>query len=182
MTVLVWLLRRLVFALNTLAVLSAVLMTCMVFLATIMRYFFGSPLIYSDEFVGILFICMAFFAMPVALLQRRHIAVDLIVRKAPHPLRAVFEIIAVLIFICFAVVFIYNAFDFADFSRQIGARSDIGGLLLWPWMMIMPASFTIGILVALIQLLDAIRVLVGLAPIAEENIPRNDERRLEGHL
>lgn len=162
-------LRWLVRLMNVLAGISAILMTLLVFLATVMRYFMGAPLMFSDELVGLLFVCMAFLAVPMALLQRRHIAVDLVVRHMRGRLRRVIDIVAVLIFIAFAVIFIYNAFDFANFSREIGSRSDIGSLVLWPWMMVMPAAFAVATLIALLQLLDAVRILLGREPIFEEN-------------
>lgn len=167
---------------NVLAALSAVLMASFVVLGTVMRYFVGAPLMFSDELVGLLFISMAFLAIPMGLLQKRHISVDLLVRTIRYPWRRLIDLIAILIFIAFALVFIYNAFDFADFSRQIRARSDIGSLLLWPWMMLMPAALAVAVLVAVLQLIDTIRALAGHEPLAEENRPETVESLVEKHL
>ncbi|ESR22527.1 Tripartite ATP-independent periplasmic transporter, DctQ component [Lutibaculum baratangense AMV1] len=162
-------LRWLVWTMNVLAGVALILMTALVVLATVMRYFVGAPLMFSDELVGLLFCGTSFLAIPISLLQRRHISVDIVVGNLPDRGRRLIDVLAVLIFITFAAAFIYNAFDFADFSRQIGSSSDIGSLLLWPWMMVLPATFLVAALIALIQLVDAVRILFGRPPLMEEN-------------
>lgn len=164
-------LRFMLHAMNILSALAAVLMAAMVVLASVMRYFVGAPLTFSDELVGLLFVAMACLAIPVALLNRRHLVVDLVVTQMPGRWRRIIDVFAALVFIVFGAAFAYNAFDFADFSRTIEARSDIGGLLLWPWMMIVPATFGIAILVALWQLVDAVRLVFGYEPTLPENRP-----------
>lgn len=180
MTLLARAVRLLLSAMNILAAIAAILMACMVVLATVMRYFVGAPLMYSDELVGLLFVCMAFMAIPITLLNRRHLVVDLVVSSMPQAGRRIVDVFAVLTFIVFAGVFAYNAYDFAEFSRVINARSDIGGLLLWPWMMIVPATFVIAALVALWQLVDAVRVVFGLEPTLAEN--RTAEGRIVSEI
>ncbi len=162
-------LRYLTSFMNILACLSAVIMATLVITGTVMRYFLGSPMMFSDELVGFMFVSMAFLAFPMGLLKKRHISVDLVVRNIDYPVRRFIDLVAVIIFITFAVIFIYQSYDFADFSREINARSDIGALLVWPWMMLMPASMVVAILVALFQLIDTIRMLAGFEPLIKEN-------------
>lgn len=162
-------LRYLTLTMNILACLSAVLMAVLVITGTVMRYFLGSPLMFSDELVGYMFVSMSFLAFPMGMLKKRHIGVDLVVRNIGYPVRRIIDLLAVFIFIVFAFVFIIKSFEFADFSRQINARSDIGALLVWPWMMLMPVSLGVATLVALFQLIDTIRMWAGYEPLVEEN-------------
>ncbi len=154
-------LEKLAQAMNIVAVLAALLMTVVVFSSAVMRYLVGSPLMFSDELAGLLFVSMAFLAMPLGLMQRRHISVDIVARHLPPRLQGLAECLGILIFVVFAVWFIWEAYGFAAFSRMIGSRSDIGSLVLWPWMAIMPLCTLVLTLVALSQLIGAIRVLLG---------------------
>ncbi|RDD61228.1 TRAP transporter small permease [Ferruginivarius sediminum] len=155
------LLALLVRAMNALAAIAGIVMTVLVFSGAVMRYFLGSPLKFSDELVGLLFLSLSFLAIPLGLLQRSHISVDLVSRKLRGVWARVAEISASLIFIAFATVFVSQAYEFASFSRMIDSRSELGSLVLWPWMGLMAAAFFIALLVALIQLWDCLRRMAG---------------------
>lgn len=129
-----------------------------------------------------MFVSMSFLAFPMGLLKKRHISVDLVVRNIDYPIRRIIDILGILIFIVFAAVFIFKSFEFADFSRQINARSDIGALLVWPWMMLMPVSLGVATLVALIQLIDTIRMWAGCEPLVKENREEVPDIKMEEHL
>lgn len=174
-------LRYLTWLMNVLAALSAVLMAGLVVLGTVMRYLVGAPLMLSNELAGLLFVSMAFLAIPMGLLRKRQITVDLVVRCIPYPWRRLVDVIGIFVFLTFAAIFIYVSYDFADFSRAINARSDIGRLLLWPWMMLMPAALSVAVLVALVHLIDTIRALIGYSPYLPENAPETDESIAEKH-
>ncbi|WP_024336627.1 TRAP transporter small permease [Desulfotignum balticum] len=178
----VCILRYLTLTMSILACLSAVLMAALVITGTVMRYFLGSPLMFSDELVGYMFVSMSFLAFPMGLLKKRHISVDLVVRNIDYPIRRIIDLLGILIFIIFAAVFIFKSFEFADFSRQINARSDIGALLVWPWMMLMPVSLGVATLVALIQLIDTIRMWAGCEPLVKENREEVPDIKSEEHL
>ena len=168
-------LRYLTWLLNVFAALSATVMAGLVVLGTVMRYVVGTPLMISNELAGLLFVSMAFLAIPHCLLKKRQITVDIIVRCIPYPWRRLIDILAIFIFIAFAVIFIYEAYDYAEFSYQIRSRSSIGELLLWPWMMLMPVALAIAVLVALVQLVDSIRAFAGYRAYLPENAPETDE-------
>lgn len=168
-------LRYLTWLLNVFAALSATVMAGLVVLGTVMRYVVGTPLMISNELAGLLFVSMAFLAIPHVLLKRRQITVDIVVRCIPYPWRRLIDVLAIFIFFAFAIIFIYEAYDYAAFSYQISARSSIGELLLWPWMMLIPVSLAIGVLVALVQLIDSLRAFTGHPPYLPENSPETDE-------
>ena len=58
---------------------------------------------------------------------------------------------AALVMIVFAVWFVYETYAFTAFSRKLEARSDHVGLLLWPWMAIMPATIALAGIIALVR-------------------------------
>ncbi|MFC4351554.1 TRAP transporter small permease [Fodinicurvata halophila] len=162
---------RLVQLMNFLGAAAAIVMTAMVFTGAVMRYFFGAPLRFSDEMVGLLFISMAFLAIPLGVFRNRHITIDILSRNIPRPWAHLVNAVALLILMLFSAAFIMTSYQFMDFSREITARSDIGSLLLWPWMAIMPFCMSVAFLVAVLQFLDSFRVLAG----KESFFPGEDE-------
>jgi TRAP-type C4-dicarboxylate transport system permease small subunit len=161
-------LRRLVSTMNVLAAIAAILMTALVFSGAVMRYLVGAPLRFSDELVGLLFVAMAFLALPLGLLQGRHITIDIVTRGLRGPWRRLADLLAVLILIVFAIAFIVVSYQFASFSFLIDSRSEISALLLWPWMAIMPLCMAVALLVALVQLYDIMRQICGKPPLLEQ--------------
>lgn len=161
MHLLVRCLERLTLGMNWLAAVAAVLMSLFVFLGVVMRYLVGSPFMFSDEFVGLLFVSMAFLAMPLGLVMRRHIVLDIVTRDLRAPLRHIVDVAATLILTAFGVWFMVLSYDFAAFSKLLDSRSDVGAMLLWPWMAILPACTAILVLVGIGQLFDSLRQLAG---------------------
>jgi len=112
-----------------------------------MRYIFGYPISFSDELAGLLFLAMAFTTFPHILNKSGHISLDLIIKKMPSFLQKICGVIGGLILVTFAVVFAYQAWQFMGFSKIINSRTDVSGILLWPWMALMPTSMILCIIV-----------------------------------
>lgn len=150
-------------------VIAGILMTLTVFVSTLMRYVLNSPLHFSNELAGLLFLSITFLTIPHVLNIDRHIGIDLVVKQLPVRFQGLVGQLAGLVLIAFAMVFVYQSWDFMAFSRAIEARSDISGLLLWPWMLLMPLSFAMCIIITLKK---ALQRCVGrdTAPLGEEVI------------
>lgn len=134
-------------------VIAGILMTLTVFVSTLMRYVFNSPLHISNELAGLLFLSITFLTIPHVLNINRHIGIDLVVKQLPVRFQGLIGQLAGLVLITFAAIFVYQSWGFMMFSRAIEARSDISGLLLWPWMLLMPLSFTMCIISTLKKML-----------------------------
>lgn len=148
-------------------VIAGILMTLTVFVSTLMRYVFNTPLHFSNELAGLLFLSITFLTIPHVLNIDRHIGIDLVVKRLPVRFQGGVGQLAGLVLITFAAVFVYQSWDFVVFSHAIEARSDISGLLLWPWMLLMPLGFTMCII---IMLKKTLKRCVGhdTAPLREE--------------
>ena len=143
-------LDRLFTGLLWIAVVSGMLMTTFVVLASVMRYFVGSPFRFTEELVGLLFVAVAFLGLPWATMHNRHLRITLIPDRLPAGFRKVTDLVAGLLVIVFCAVFAVQSWEFAAFSLSLNARSDMGGIPLFPWMVLMPAMCTaaaLGILV-----------------------------------
>lgn len=140
-------LDRLVYGVFLIGVCGGVFMTGLVLVSTLMRYLAGSPIGFSDELSGLLFLSLSFLSLPHVLNTSQHIRIDMLVRTFSPRLAVAADIFANAIFVAFAGIFAYEAWDFMVFSLQIGSRSEISGVLLWPWMALMPLSMLLCILI-----------------------------------
>lgn len=157
-------LGALVSALNVCAAVAGIALTLLVISSAVMRYLVGAPLKFSDELVGLLFLTLSFLALPLGLFHGRHVTLDIFTRRLRPAPAALAAAGASVLFVAFAAVFVWQAWEFAMFSRLIDARSELGSLVLWPWMLMMAVTFAIALLVALVQLVDAVRRLGGAEP------------------
>jgi len=128
-------------------------MALLVLVSTLLRYIAGHPLSFSDELAGLLFLTMAFTTFPHVLNKSGHISLDLVVKKLPYSFQKACVVLAALIFAAFAITFTYQAWQFMAFSKMISSRTDVSGILLWPWMALMPASMILCIVVEVKKLL-----------------------------
>lgn len=132
-----------------LGVIGGIFMTGLIFVSTLMRYLAGRPLRFSDELAGLLFLSLTFLSLPYVLDKGRHIRIEILVNMVPESMARILDFIATVIFILFCLIFIYESWNFMGFSFSIYSRTDISGILLWPWMAIMPFSMLLCILVQL---------------------------------
>ena len=61
------------------------------------------------------------------------------------------SLVAALVMLVFTVWVSVETWAFADYSRELGARSEQVGLLLWPWMAIMPATMLLTALISAVR-------------------------------
>ncbi len=167
---------------NVLGAVAAIVMTTMVFAGAVMRYFFGAPLRFSDEMVGLLFVSMAFLAIPLGVFRNQHITIDILSRKFTRPWAYMANAVALVILMLFSFAFVWTSYQFMDFSREISARSDIGSLLLWPWMAVMTVCMGVAFLVAALQLIDAFRVMAGRDSYFPSEAPSTEQQSEGGRV
>ena len=121
-------------------------MTALIFVSTLMRYLGGHPLRFSDELAGLLFLSLTFLCLPYVLNQGRHIRIEILVNLMPAGIAKIMDFIGVIVLLAFCSIFAYESWSFMNFSFSLNSRTDISGILLWPWMMIMPFSMVLCIL------------------------------------
>ncbi|WP_374443773.1 TRAP transporter small permease [Stella sp.] len=143
-------LDRLFTGLLWLAVVAGMLMTTFVVLASVMRYFVGSPFRFTEELVGLLFVGLAFLGLPWTTMRNRHLRITLIPDMLPPAVRRLTDLLGMALVLVFLVVFAWQSWEFASFSLMLNARSDMGGIPLFPWMVLLPsmcAAAAVGVVV-----------------------------------
>ena len=139
-------------ALMLVSVCGGMAMAALVVLGVAMRYFVGSPLAFSDELVGLLFVLIAFAILPSSELRHRNISVTLITDMMSPRLKTVARIARLVLVIAFALAFSKLAIDFAITSATFDARMDSLNVSIVPWILIIPIAALLAGLIALVRL------------------------------
>lgn len=121
------------------------------------RYLGGSPVPYTEELAGLLFVITSMAAVPHGVASTQHIRLLVVWRRLPQRLASVFAIVGDLLGAAVLVVLLRQMLAFADYSREAGSRTEVAELLLWPWMVVMPASL------AMLAVAVTLRALARLA-------------------
>lgn len=147
-------------------VLSALLILlafALISYAVLMRYFFNSPLTWSDEMIGYLMVAMAFLGLSAVLLDDRHIAIDLLTPQLPKGLQKASSLLGYVVVFVVAVIFLVSSWETLIFNRDFGLYS-VGDLDAPIWVTQIPMA--IGS--ALLALAAAIRFIERLLNISRE--------------
>ena len=129
--------------------------------SSIRRYLVGSPVAYTEELAGLLFVVTSIAAVPYAVVSGQHIRLLLLWRKLPQPLASWLALAGDLAVAALLVLLLWQMTAFAEYSRAAGSRTEIAELLLWPWMYVMPASL------GLLAIAMVFRALVRAADILQ---------------
>jgi tripartite ATP-independent transporter DctM subunit len=78
------------------------------------RYFFGSPLVWTDELASILFLWLAMLGAAVALRRGEHMRMTALISKATPSTRAFLEVFALVAALAFLLLIAWFAVDFAS--------------------------------------------------------------------
>lgn len=96
------------------AAVLVVLEVAILFAGIVARYIFQSPLIWSNELAGILFIWLAMMGAIIALRRGEHMRLSLVVNKVSPTTRAVLEAVAVVATLLFLCVLQGPAYEYAS--------------------------------------------------------------------
>lgn len=147
--ILLWISRGLI----VVSTFGGMMMAAVIVVSSAMRYVLGAPLAYQEELVGLFFVVLVFMALPYCSLKNKHIRVTAITDMLSGYWRKVAELASLIFVLIFSVVFARLSFNFALVSYQIGALSDVGDIILYPWMMLMPIGCSIMGLVVLSKII-----------------------------
>jgi tripartite ATP-independent transporter DctM subunit len=117
------------------------------------RYFFQRPLIWSDEFAGILFLWLAMLGAVVAFQRGEHMRMTAFVGKIDPRRRVFFDLLAIAAPLAFLVLVLDPAYEFASDEAFVSTPAlDISNL----WRAAaLPVGLGLMLLVALLRLLSS---------------------------
>ena len=108
----------------------------------ILRNFFSSGLFWADELVRALVLWLAVVGALAATRDRRHIAIDLIVRSLPRLPQQITRSVVALFAASVAATFAWQAWRFVMDSREFGDVV-LGDWPAWYFQVILPVGFAL---------------------------------------
>ena len=148
------LVSRLAIALLYAGAAALLALTALVVIASFMRYFIGKPFAFTEELVALLYMSMVFLAIPLVTVKETHIAVSVMPQRVRRAIGPLLRVGASLVMIVFCAWFTVEAYGFVQRSRGLDSRSEQFGLLLWPWMAVIPVTMAFVTIIAAFHLFN----------------------------
>ena len=151
-------------ALGAVAALIVVAEICVLLAGVCARYFLRSPLIWTDELAGMLFLWLAMLGAVLALHRGEHMRMTALSNRLPRAARVFLERFATFAAIAFVLLIISPAYDFAveDMDITTPALELSSG-----WRSVgLPIGFGLMFVVAALQLVEAREFRITLAAFA----------------
>lgn len=139
-------LRHSAFFLAVLSALSLTAILVVIVVSVVLRKFFGAPLFFTEELVGLLMSASLFLALPMTTINGQHIRVTLLVEvlKERSPTAANLLLYAgTLIGIAFTGWILWEAIPWMEFAIKRELKSETARILLYPLMSVVPVSMTL---------------------------------------
>lgn len=107
-----------------------------------MRYFAFAPFRQTEELVGLLMTAAFFLALPLVTLRSEHVRVLLVVSSLSDTSRRLMALVAAIFGCVFCIWFFVLCLPWLEFAFQRNIKTEVGRLLMYPWMALLPASMT----------------------------------------
>ncbi|GAB7079420.1 TRAP transporter small permease [Megalodesulfovibrio paquesii] len=133
-------------------------MTFLVGLQVIMRYVMQNSLSWSEELSRYMFIWLVNIGISYGVRTKRHISVDVLNTILPRNKAAYLSIIADLLFLCFALIVIFNG---ADVAQRIMKTGQASPALEIP-MCFVYGALPVGFSLVCIRLVQSMVIKIGL--------------------
>jgi len=133
-------LRRLSTALALLAALAGVGIVVLVGTSVAMRHIANAPFRFTEELVGLLMTAAFFLALPLVTLNAEHVRVQIIVSSLPVRIARWVAVTAAVFGMLFSLWFFWLGVPWFEFAFQRSIKTEVGRLLLYPWMGLLPLS------------------------------------------
>ncbi len=116
-----------------------------------MRYFAYTPFRFTEELVGLLMTAAFFLALPLVTLRAEHVRVLILVSSLPDRASRKVTVLAACFGAGFCLWFLALCLPWLEFAFQRNIKTEVGRLLMYPWMAILPLSMLLTMLVFLIR-------------------------------
>ena len=118
-----------------------IILTLLLAVQVISRYFFHHSLTWTEEVSGLLFVVFGYLTTASAVTERKHLRIDVLLESVPSRCSKFLYIFSDVVFIGF------NMYIWIPFIRIIdlmkGSRTPILGIPRWPFYLIIPILLTV---------------------------------------
>lgn len=132
-------------AMAVLAALAGCAIVLLIGASVTMRYFAFSPFRFTEELVGLLMTAAFFLALPLATLRAEHVRVLVLVSALPKRAQTWIGRLAALLGAAFCLWFLALCLPWLEFAIDRNIKTEVGRLLMYPWMALLPLSMALSI-------------------------------------
>ncbi|MCA0400232.1 MAG: TRAP transporter small permease [Proteobacteria bacterium] len=143
-------LARLMGVLAAVALSGIVVLICA---STVMRYFVGASLYYTEELAGLLLSASLFLALPIVTHQSEHVRVTVLSTHLSDGGRKLLAIASAAVMLAFIAWYLREALPWLSFAMKRMIKTEASNILLWPWMMTPLLGFGLSGLIIVVQVL-----------------------------
>lgn len=126
-----------------LAALAGLAIVALIGASVTMRYFASAPFRFTEELVGLLMTAAFFLALPLATLRAEHVRVLVLVSALPERARRLVRPLAAAFGAAFCIWFLVLAVPWFEFAFERHIRTEVGRLVMYPWMALLPVSMAL---------------------------------------
>lgn len=105
-----------------------------------MRYLAFTPFRFTEELVGLLMTAAFFLALPLVTARAEHVRVLVLVTSLPDWAARLASVSASLFGAAFCVWFFALCLPWLEFAIDRNIKTEVGRLLMYPWMALLPLS------------------------------------------
>ena len=125
---------------GVLATIAGVMIVALIGASVTMRYLTYTPFRLTEELVGLLMTAAFFLALPLITLRAKHVRVLMLVAYLPERTKRLVNITAGLFGLAFCLWFFALCLPWFEFAFDRKIKTEVGRLLMYPWMALLPIS------------------------------------------
>ena len=125
---------------GVLATIAGVMIVGLIGASVTMRYLTYTPFRLTEELVGLLMTAAFFLALPLITLRAKHVRVLMLVAYLPERTKRLVNITAGLFGLAFCLWFFALCLPWFEFAFDRKIKTEVGRLLMYPWMALLPIS------------------------------------------
>ncbi|MEX0503872.1 TRAP transporter small permease [Alphaproteobacteria bacterium LSUCC0719] len=133
-------LESLFVAMGVLAAIAGVMIVGLIGASVTMRYLAYTPFRFTEELVGLLMTAAFFLALPLITLRAKHVRVLMLLTYLPERTKRPVNIMAGLFGLAFCLWFFALCLPWFEFAFDREIKTEVGRLLMYPWMALLPIS------------------------------------------
>ena len=122
------------------ATIAGISIVVLIGMSVTMRHLAQAPFRFTEELVGLLMTAAFFLALPLVTLRAEHVRVQIIVAHLGERANRWVALGAGLCGILFCIWFFLLCLPWLEFAFQRRIKTEVGRLLMYPWMAILPIS------------------------------------------
>jgi TRAP-type C4-dicarboxylate transport system permease small subunit len=134
-----------------LATTASIMIITLIGTSVAMRYLAFTPFRFTEELVGLLMTAAFFLALPLVTLQAKHVRVLIVISLLPDKLKPWVASFGCIFGFIFCIWFLFLCIPWLEFAYDRQIKSEVGRLLMYPWMSVLPLSMLLTMVAFMIR-------------------------------